>query len=285
VVSGPVDLGQTFRYRHTVLVGSSPADAGSSNIIRITRPDGTVDTQTIVHSGVGLYDIAYLTVAAGWHVISGDFTGGVLGAEHDVWEDGFTVEEPARFFVGVDEAVAHLRAAGVIVGADDREQLRWLCLAACEAVERDLGRAISRRVVTGERHDGGDNAVFLRWTPVIAVTQVVESGTTLTGGSDVDWVLDGSTGLLYRGSTTWQGCWAAGRRNITAAYVAGYTIPPRPARKVALSAVEQAWQTSQQLPRGSFDADTIDAAVFAGAAQLTPWERSAYEGLRAAGIA
>ena len=111
-MSGPVDLGQTYRYRHTVTnVAGAPANAGTVTAT-VTLPDGTSVSPNVVNSSTGVYDIAYTTTQAGLHQLSGAATGGVLGPEVDVWGDAFTVEPAGRMLVGVDEASAHLRPPG-----------------------------------------------------------------------------------------------------------------------------------------------------------------------------
>jgi hypothetical protein len=278
-MSGPVDLGQTWRYRQTVTDDTgTPADAGTVTAV-ITLPDGTSSgTLTLTHAGTGLYDLAYATTLAGLHTLRTTATGGVLAAQVDVWEDVFTVETAGGAFVAVDEAAAHLRAAGIITSAADREQLRWLCLAASTAVEGDLGRVIAPRQVV-EAHDGGKTAIVLRSTPLISVTSVVESGTTLT---TADYVASTATGILYRGTQQSPSVWAAGTETVTVMARVGYTVPPRVARKVALGVVERAWQASQQAPHDALDAG---GEVFAAVGTLTDPERAAYDALRSPGIA
>jgi hypothetical protein len=279
-VSGPTDLGQTYRYRQTITdAAGTPADAGTV-VVTITKPDGSTATPTVGHAGVGLYDIAYLTTMAGTHNLSGSATGGVLGTEVDVWEDVFTVETPLRMFISVDEASAHLRAAGVITSSADREQLRWLCMVASDAVERDLSRTISRRTVT-ETYDGGRWSLLLRSTPIISITTVTENGVSLAVG---DWTVNSSTGQLYRGGTLSTQWWAWGRQNIAVTYVAGYTDPPRIVRKVALNGVQRSWQESQVASHPLLD-EAVEAGIAVAVGTLTPLELAAYNSLRAVGIA
>lgn len=278
-MSGPVDLGQTYRYRYPVTDSAgAPADAGSVTVA-VTLPDGTTVVPTVVHSGVGLYDIAYTTVVAGGHHLRGTATGGIFGTEADVFEDAFVVEAPLRMFVGLDEAFAHLRAGAIIVTTVDREQLRWLCLAACDAVERALGRAIARRSITAEAYDGGDCALLLRSTPVVSVATVVESGVTLTAG---DYVLDTMAGILHRGTMTVPRVWLWGRQNVFVTYLVGYLDPPWIARKVALDAVAAMWRSSQQAPHPAIDAAFAVRGAVAGMAEI---EQRAFWSLASPGVA
>jgi len=281
-VSGPIDQGQTWRYRQTVTdTNGTLADAGTVTAA-VTLPDGTAVTPapTFTHTSTGTYDLAYLTAQSGLHVLRTTATGGILGTTVDVWEDVFTVESAGLAFIAVDEASAHLRAAGIITSTADREQLRWLCLSACSAVEDDLSRAIAPRTVT-EVHSGEQGqrqTLILRQSPVISVTSVVENGATLTTG---DYTPDLACRVLHRGGTLWPQHWLSGVQNITVIYRAGTPIPPRIARKVALGVVERSWQASQQAPHEAFDAAGAATEV---SAELTGVEKAAYDGLRSPGI-
>lgn len=282
-MTGPVDQGQTYRYRHSITDSAGvPTNAGTVTVT-ITLPDGTTTAPTILNSSAGVYDISYTTTQVGLHNVKGSATGGVLAAEFDVWEDNFTVEQPGRTFISVDEASNHLNAAGIITTVAQREQLRWLCMVASDAVERDLGRVIARRTVV-ETYDGGSCGISLRSTPVISITTVVESGTTLTG---TDYLLNVTQGVLLRGSTNSSLSWASGWQNIVVTHVAGYANPPRVARKVALNIVQAMWQSSQQASHPFLDElesrgfDSVPMSL----ESLSPVELRAYERLRAHGVA
>jgi hypothetical protein len=264
----------TYAVKNDVGVLTNPATA----TLVITQPDGTIAAGTTVTlppavTGQLLYDFAYAQF--GKHDVRWSTTVPTT-AEDDV----FVVERPGSLFVSVDEAVAHLRASGVLTSDADREQLQWLCMVACDAVERDLGRTIARRTVT-ETYDGGRWKINLRSTPVISITTVTESGTALSAG---DYVVNTSTGQLARGSTLSPSWFASGWQNIVVTYVAGYADPPKIVRKVALNGVQRMWQESQVASHPLLDeAGELAVAVAAGA--LTPLELGAYNSLRAVGIA
>jgi hypothetical protein len=279
-MSGPVDLGQTYRYRQTVKdAAGALANAGTVTLI-ITLPDGTTASPAAVNSSTGIYDFSYTTTQAGLHYVSGSATGGVLSAEFDKWEDSFTVETAGQMFVSVDEAAAHLRASGVITSEADREQLRWLCLAACDAVERDLGRVIARRTVN-ELHDGGQSVIMLRKSPVISIVSVTDSNVSLTAA---EYTVDTAVGILYRGAATgWATRFAYGRQAVLVSYVAGYLQPPRVARMAALNLVQSMWQSSQQAFHPALDelsAESFAAAALPGVSQIP-----GYDSLRTVGVA
>jgi hypothetical protein len=169
-----------------------------------------------------------------------------------------------------------LRASTSITTDPDREQLRQFCIDACDAVELDLGRIVARRTVV-ETYDGGGEALLLRSTPLISVTTVVESGTTVTA-----YVPDTDRGMLWRGTTISQQSWARGRRNIVVTYVAGYVNPPPAVRYAAKGAIQMAWQESQQAPHPLLQEFSPELAIGLAAPPGTAdiYQR-AYKSLRA----
>lgn len=283
--NAPIELGETFNYQFQA------KDAAGGNIspgtvtASVTLPDGTTSAATV--TGVSPAAIAYLTTQVGRHVLSGTAFGGALGSDVKKFEDTFNVEPVGRYVVGLDEALAHLAAVGILTQVNDLEQLRWYILAASDAIERDLGRTVARQTVTAEKVSGGRDCIRLRRTPVISVTTIVENSTTLTNAAGTDWVVDDleGTGYVYRGSPTAPGIWAWGRANIAVTYVAGMAIVPAVVRKVVLNAVERMWQSAQNAGHpGLVDDVSADAAVFASVgSSLTAVEQGAYSSLRAWG--
>lgn len=91
---------------------------------------------------------------------------------------------------------------------------------------------VVHRAVTGERHDGGRRRVFLRETPVSAVTSAAEwsrgTETVLSAESDATLPADGylldHSGLysfVWRRSAGEDSKFPAGRRNVVITYTAG----------------------------------------------------------------
>lgn len=276
------DLGDTLPFRSDVY--DKPVEDGgvltnsATATLTVTLPDGTTATPTVSNPSTGKYAATYQTTLlspSGRYVGQWVFTfaGGATSSYLETFDVGPSI-------ITVDEALAHLRAAGIIKSEPDLDQLQWLCIVATDAVERDLGRAIARRTVT-ETYDGGRGEIVLRQTPVVSVTSINEAGTVLSAS---DYVLNTSTGILYRGSgiSSWWFAW--GRQNITVTYVAGYTNPPPVVRKVALNVVQEMWQVSQQAPHTLLEDIPPEAAGVASAA-LSPVELNAYRSLRVAGIA
>jgi hypothetical protein len=284
-VSGPVDQGQTYRYRQTVKdIAGVPANAGTVTFT-ITLPDGTLANPAVVNTSTGVYDIAYTTVQVGLHQIRGSATGGVLGSEFDFWTDAFTAEEPARLLIGVDEMSSHLRAQGVLTSDSDREQLRWLCSVATDAVERDLGLALVQREVT-ETFDGGGYHLNLGTKPPrainggsITITDVDEAGSTIT-----DYVLRKRGWRLCKGSSLSPTPWAYGYENITVTYVSGCVNPPEITRHIAMNVAQTMWQASQQAEHPFLDEVARRASLATLSTSVLPSlsgvEQNAYNALR-----
>lgn len=276
---GIVDQGETYSSDQFEVRDASGVLGNATTVTcTVTLPDGSTATPTVANLGTGLYAFDYPTVQAGRHTFVVTATGSTLGSAVREWSDSFDVDSPGSMLVSFREAMAHLSAQGVITSQDDREQLRWYCSVATDAIERALGRTYTRRTVT-EKHNGGKTGIRLRHKPVISLTTVVESGGTLTAS---DYTLDENSGIIYRGSTTAELTWIWGRQNVVVTYVPGALDPPRIARKVALDAVAAMWQTAQQSPHPALDAAEATAGVIAGMTQI---EQEAFWSLRSPGIA
>lgn len=276
----PIDLGDSItRSINLTTAAGAPVDADSTPTYAVTLPDGTAGiAPTVQHGVTGEYYIVYPTLQSGLHQ---EIITAVVGGTPVVVRRNFTVEQPANSFIDTDEAINHMRAAGVIIKPADLEQLRWLCQVASGAVQDDLGRTIARATKT-QTLDGGCSALLLKHTPVISITSIVESGITLGVG---DFTADLAAGIVYRGGQQSPRSWMWGRQNIVVTTVAGYTDPPRIARKVALNGVQRMWQSSQQTHHPGLDDVTSEMAVFEVVGTLTPLEMSAYNSLRAPGFA
>jgi hypothetical protein len=249
--------------------------------LTITLPDGTSVTPTITNppSTTGKYSYHYLTSVNGQ---SGRYVGQWLftmsGGETTSYLETFDV---GGSLITVDEALDHLRANGVVKKTPDLDLLQWFCNVATDAVERDLGRAFTRRTIV-ESHDGGEGVVFLRRTPVLSVVSVYEGTVSLlpTTNYTVQSLADGGV-ILRRGNQYMPQLWWPGYQNVTVTYTVGYTDPPRIVRKVCLDTVQSFWQESQPLRPLPFDQSSVDTGV--DMSTLTPVERSAYESLRVHG--
>jgi hypothetical protein len=273
------DIPPTYGSAGNITNGASLVNAVAA-ALTITLPDGTTVTPTVTNppSTTGKYSYHYVTSVNGQ---SGRYVGQWLFT----MSGGETTSYPQTFDVGgglitVDEALAHLRANGVLKKAPDLDELQWLCNVATDAVERDLGRAFTRRTII-ETHDGGDGVIILRKTPVMSVTSVLEGTATLPLTSWVAQPLADGGMILHRGSQRMPFRFWPGVQYVTVTYTVGYTDPPRIVRKVCLNTVQVMWQESQPPRPLPFS----DASVATGVdmSTLTAVEQSAYESLRVHG--
>lgn len=282
-------LGDTLRfsvdlYDKPVEDGGVLVNATVQPTLTVTRPDLTTVTPSVTHppAVTGKYFVDVATTVGG---ATGPYRGAWLlttATGTVAYQETFEV---SASLVTLDEVLAHLRARDLLTKDDDLEQLEWLAAVATDSVERDLDRVLVLRTFTAEKWDGGKTGVVLLGSPVVAVTAVTENGTALPTGEGTDWVTDLRAGIVYRGTSTGYGRWATGRQNVAVTYQAGYASPPPIARKVALTAVERMWETSQQAGHPLIDDVSADAAVFAAVSNsLTPIERAGYEALRRPGI-
>lgn len=274
----PIDLGDSVTRSINLTSSAGVAvDADSLPTYAVTLPDGTAGTSPTVQHGVtGEYYLVYPTVQSGLHQ---ELWTAIVAGVTVVIRRNFTVEQASTSFIDTDEALAGLRAVGIIVKPSDLEELRLLCGVACDAVERDLGRAIARRVVVEDYSI--THPVVLRQAPVISIMTV-----SVDGAPPVDpttYRVDPFGVLITRYGWISPAGWWPGI--VTVTYQVGYTDPPRIARKVARNAVQRMWQQSQQMPHPAMDDIGVEAALFGAVGTLTPVELSAYGSLRVEGLA
>jgi hypothetical protein len=276
------DLGDTLGFRADLY--DKPVEQGgalvnaTTVVLSILKPDGTTLTPTVANppavTGKYLFDQVSLTT---------DPAGRWVGTWFFTLSSGKTSSYIETFDVGptlitIDEALMHLRALNLIKTAVDLEQLQFLCFVATDAVERDLGRVMTRKTFV-ESYTGGSDFIVLDQTPVISITTVVENGVTLAG---TDYLLDSP--ILWRGNTLSAQCWGWGRLNVVITYAAGFLNPPVIARKVALNAVQKMWQESQQASHPMID-ELGESFVMTAVGLLTPVEKQAYDSLRMVPVA
>lgn len=263
----------TVRVRTAAGALVDPSGGVGAVVLTVTRPDGTTATPTVTKTGVGIYSATFTAAVEGIHTYRWLVTDPLYG---NAFGDLFTVDGAAGLFVSVDEALAHMRAASMIVGAGDIEELRRIVRVACDAVERDLDRWIAPRTVT-ETYDGGSTAVVLARTPIISVTSVTDSGLLL---DPTAFTYSTRTGVLYRGGAQTPARFTSGRGTVSVVYRVGYERPPWIARQVALRGVQRMWQQSQQMPHPALDDLGAEGFLFTPTGVLTPLELEAYGKLR-----
>lgn len=228
------------------------ADAGTV-ALTITKPDGTTVTPTVTSppSITGTYRYDYTPTVQGLHAVRWVFGGWNASAP---LSDSFYVEaSTVPPLISLAEARTQVRASST---ADD-EDLQWMMLVASQMAEDHT--KIWRRTTIVDSYDGGEDTLQLR-VPVASITSVTESGATLTAS---DWVLDGSSGILWRGTTTSAQRWSYGRQNIVVTYVAGPAdgVIPAHVRQGVRLEVQHLWDSQRggsPVPRQAGTDFTVD---------------------------
>ncbi len=272
-----IEIGDTVPFTVKVkTAGGVLVDAAATPVLTITLFDGTTVTPAVTRTSLGVYGASWSATIDGVHsylwVVTDPVNGGVFG-------DVFVVEDSSYLpFVSLDEQLTFMAAKTVITDPAKLEELRGFIRVACTAVEDDIGRRISPQTLTVIR-DGGSPLIQLP-SPLISITSVVDSGTTI---APTDYVADLLAGLIYRGSATAPRWFSTGYQNVTVVARAGMRNPRPVLRKVAKNGAQRMWQGSQQMPHPSMDDLDVEEQVRAGV--LTPLEYSAYLKLKVGGFA
>ncbi|GLY81841.1 head-tail connector protein [Actinoallomurus iriomotensis] len=240
------NLGATVSLTTTVTDDAGvPADAGTM-AISITLPDGTTDGGPVTSSSPGVYCYDYATTQPGRHVYRWIATG--QNSSGYPAGDMFEVlpADPGQL-VSLAEAKEQLNITG---SQDDAEIMRKM-QAVTGPVERIVG-AVGRRAWT-ETYDGGTPRIALLHFPVLAVTQVVESGTVLASSA---YTLKPTAGVLTRLAGGVASRWRPG--DVTVLYEAGRIITGEHIRQAVLIILQHLWETQ----RGGFSASPRDSDTY-----------------------
>jgi hypothetical protein len=151
--------------------------------------------------------------------------------------------------VTVAEVKKHLN----IAEADDAQdaELGDFISSVTDVIEHIVGPVVPRQVV--EVHDGGRPAVALRRPPVLSVTSVAESGTTLDAAGYTPSL---SAGVLYRSSHHWAGT----HGTVSVTYQAGRATTPASIKQAAKELVALNFRPQQGGNFSPFDSGGDSAA-------------------------
>lgn len=267
------DLGDTVALSVTVKNEDGTPENATSASYTITKPDGTTEGPTTVSGVAGVYDYDYAPATAGRYAYRFVAT----GTNACVVTDVFAVADPTMLPVAsLAEVREHIGMSSSDTSRD--EQLRrWLAWAT-DLVEQRCNKAFRRQTVV-ETHSGGAE-ILLRKPPVLSVTSVVESGTTLDASG---YFASATSGVLRRGTTTAPYCFAPGVNNVVVTYVAGYANPPQVAVETVLDIVKWRYQNKVNGPHPAFGADSADFSP--GGDALPAWLFRPLDGLGLPGIA
>lgn len=238
-----VDLGGVVPLSITIKdINGALADAGAVSLV-VTLPDGTSSgTLTSTHGTVGNYYYDYTAPQAGRYVVVWTATGSNAG----VFTDIFHVRDPADLpVVSLSQVRGYLNIPATDTTTDS--DLQFFSDIATDVCE---GYRPLRRMTVTQTMDGGGTALRLFQTPVVSVSTVVENGVTLTGSQ---YVVDKSSGLIYKGTTSAQNAWATGVGNVSVTYVAGYSNIPAAGQAAVLEQIRHLWSTQRGNRPGSFN--------------------------------
>lgn len=187
--------------------------APSSFAVVLTAPDNTTPSITVTNSATGVYAVTHVTTMAGRYRAVGTAAGnGCDGVSVLEWNVSAT---SPSLLLSLDDAKAFLN----ISSADTDDELRAVLEAVSDTCERFTKKTWRRTTHVETYTISGDvDDLQLRHIPVVSITSVVESGTTL---SAADYTLDGRLGLLHKGSYLADLDWLEGFQNVVVTYVAG----------------------------------------------------------------
>lgn len=152
----------------------------------------------------------------------------------------------------------------------NKSALLDIAISAVTQVLEDRVGPVVYGTVTGELHSGGGDVLYLKYRPVVQVTQVVEySGTvgaTLTAESntatpDAGYRVQLANGRLVRRSSNGGACFPLGVDNVLVTYVAGRcqgTAIPAKYKMAAALTLKSNWRAfeSSVTTVGEFDVPT-----------------------------
>lgn len=160
-----VDLGDVYALTvETRDSGGVLANAGSV-VLTIQLPDGTEITPSVSNPSAGRYQVDYLTVQSGLHLVHWDAT----GANASAYADSFHVlAEYPRTIVSLAEQKSQL---GITSTGHD-EELRLYLEAVTGVIERETDQTLVRRTITQFQLVRYGDPLILGHTPVLSLTSV-----------------------------------------------------------------------------------------------------------------
>lgn len=238
-----LDLGDVYQVAVDIRDASDVLTNPSTATLTITLPDGTTETPTVTlpPTATGQLRVDYTTVQAGRHIYRMVTTGPTT-----VYVGVFDVRPAApELIVSLKDAKKQLNIP--LDKTSDDEEIRSMIEGITGPIEDYVG-AVPRRTET-QVFDGGRCAVLLAHIPLISVTSVVDSGTTLTAG---DYEVNLTSGVLTRVAGIALLPFLPGVQSVTVTYVAGRAIVPANVRLATLITLQHMWETQRPAASGPF---------------------------------
>lgn len=174
---------------------------------------------------------------------------------------------PTVGIVSLTDLKAHLRFPDPAAPTPDDDALEGFIYAATEVIECEVGRVVQRPVT--EYHDGGRQVIYLKQTPVLSVTTIIENWgyynwnlvlqppTTVPAANLFAYSLDNpGEGRVTRRtvgnvSIPFMSMGSEFPANIKVVYLAGRNQTPWAVRLATLELCAHWWQNSQQRQYGA----------------------------------
>ena len=131
--------------------------------------------------------------------------------------------------ITLSESMDAIGRAGDTLSSDDTTRLEAFTTAVSRHLDWLCGPVVAR-TITSESHDGGGYLIALDYSPVSNVDALTvyanTTATSLTSESNTtksasDFLLEPSTGIVYRRGSNVDRQWEPGRRNVIVTYQAG----------------------------------------------------------------
>jgi hypothetical protein len=203
------DLLPDFLFTVTSNVDGEAA-APSSFTVVLTAPDNSTPAVTVDNPSTGVYSVEYVATMAGRYRAVGTATGNDTDGV-SVLEWNVSAVAPGTI-LSLDDAKTYLRLS--ISSSDD--EVRAVLEAVSDVCERFTRKTWRRTTFTETFSSDCSPYLYLRHSPVISVSSVVEAGVTIT-----EYVLNKREGVLQRGTYDNPYGWVSGFEHITVTYVAG----------------------------------------------------------------
>jgi hypothetical protein len=204
------DLGDVVSLSVSITDSAGAAADATAVTLTVAKPDGTTETPSVTHGGVGSYSCDYTPATAGRYTVRWVAT----GTNSSAFTDIFDVRAAASTQL---LSLADAKAALNLTATTNDEELRGYIEATTALIEERIGPVVQRTVTETVT---GWGSLVLSKAPVISVTSLAGVYTNATAVAAADVTVDSASGIvtrLDRGSflgETYEITYEAGRSTI-----------------------------------------------------------------------